>query len=167
MPVFPIDYLRFLISRRCSHSGLYPTLIEPNLTLEMQRIAWCCGFAVFAIISGILAWKTRSAAEAAPQEATDDPGEPGARTRDNLLWLLLPMGAAMQLSAVTSFITANVAAIPLLWILPLAVYLITLIIAFQFPRLAAAQHRFAVSDRDARGTWIYACRRKALRIRWS
>jgi spermidine synthase len=39
----------------------------------------------------------------------------------------------MQLSAVTSYITANIAAIPLLWILPLAVYLITLILAFQFP----------------------------------
>ena len=45
------------------------------------------------------------------------------------------MGAAMQLSAVTSYLTANIAAIPLLWILPLAVYLITLILAFQFPRL--------------------------------
>ena len=42
------------------------------------------------------------------------------------------MGAAMQLSAVTSYLTANVAAIPLLWILPLGVYLITLILAFQF-----------------------------------
>jgi SAM-dependent methyltransferase len=41
----------------------------------------------------------------------------------------------MQLSAVTSYLTANIAAIPLLWILPLAVYLITLIIAFQFPGL--------------------------------
>jgi spermidine synthase len=44
------------------------------------------------------------------------------------------MGAAMQLSAVTSYLTANIAAIPLLWILPLAVYLITIILAFQFPR---------------------------------
>jgi spermidine synthase len=45
------------------------------------------------------------------------------------------MGAAMQLSAVTSYLTQNIAAIPLLWILPLAVYLITIILAFQFPRL--------------------------------
>ena len=42
------------------------------------------------------------------------------------------MGAAMQLSAVTSYLTANVAAIPLLWVLPLGVYLLTLILAFQF-----------------------------------
>ena len=52
-----------------------------------------------------------------------------------LLWVLLPMGAAMQLSAVTSYLTANVAAIPLLWILPLAVYLLTIILAFEFPHL--------------------------------
>lgn len=44
------------------------------------------------------------------------------------------MAAAMQLSAVTSHITSNIAAIPLLWILPLAVYLITFILAFEFPR---------------------------------
>ena len=45
------------------------------------------------------------------------------------------MAASMQLSAVTSHLTENIAAIPLLWILPLAVYLITLILAFQFPKL--------------------------------
>ncbi len=44
-------------------------------------------------------------------------------------------GRGQQLSAVTNYLTANVAAIPLLWILPLAVYLFTLILAFQFPRL--------------------------------
>ena len=133
-----IPYRLFALSNLASllALGIYPTLIEPNFTLKMQRIAWCCGFAVFVVISGALAWKTRSATEVAPQAAIDDARQAAARARDMLLWLLLPMGAAMQLSAVTSFITANVAAIPLLWILPLAVYLITLIIAFQFPRLA-------------------------------
>jgi protein-L-isoaspartate O-methyltransferase len=133
-----IPYRLFALSNLASllALGLYPTVIEPNLTLKMQRIAWCCGFAVFAIASGVLAWRTRTATEAEPQAGTGDPVKPAAGARDKLLWLLLPMGAAMQLSAVTSFITANVAAIPLLWILPLAVYLISLIIAFQFPRLA-------------------------------
>ncbi len=55
--------------------------------------------------------------------------------KQKLLWLLLPMGASMQLSAVTSYITANIAPIPLLWILPLGVYLVTIILAFEFPRL--------------------------------
>ena len=43
------------------------------------------------------------------------------------------MAAAMQLSAVTAHLTVNIAAIPLLWMLPLAVYLLTFILAFEFP----------------------------------
>src|SRR5579863_873151 len=114
----------------------YPALIEPRLTLHAQRITWCGGFALFALITGVLAWRARSAA-AFTSAQSDDAHEEGAPAApvQKLLWILLPMGAAMQLSAVTSYITANIAAIPLLWILPLAVYLLTIILAFEFPRL--------------------------------
>jgi hypothetical protein len=114
--------------------GLYPTLIEPNFTLHAQRAGWGFGFTAFALLSAFLAIRTRSAA-ASP--LTDEAGEasaPQAPLLHKVLWVLLPMGAAMQLSAVTSYLTANVAAIPLLWILPLGVYLLTIIVAFQFPR---------------------------------
>ena len=117
--------------------ALYPTLVEPLFTLKAQRLAWSCGFALFAAVSGILTWRMRSAvAEPAVQTGTPNDSEiPPAPASHKLLWVLLPMGAAMQLAAVTSYLTANVAAIPLLWILPLAVYLLTLILAFQFPGL--------------------------------
>ena len=49
------------------------------------------------------------------------------------LWFLLPMAAAMQLSAVTAHLTVNIAAIPLLWMLPLTAYLLSFILAFEFP----------------------------------
>jgi hypothetical protein len=111
--------------------ALYPSVIEPRFTLHAQRMAWCGGFIVFAILSGLLAAKTRSAAPSRAV-ADEDLSVPPAPRMHKLLWVLLPMGATMQLSAVTSYITANVAPIPLLWILPLAVYLITLILAFQF-----------------------------------
>jgi hypothetical protein len=117
--------------------GLYPIVVEPNLTLHAQRLAWCCGFMAFAILSGVLAVKARSAAAAPQAVAADDLSAPPAPLTHRVLWVLLPMGAAMQLSAVTSYLTANVAAIPLLWILPLGVYLLTIIIAFQFPRFRA------------------------------
>ncbi len=133
-----IPYRLFALSNLASllALGLYPTLIEPHFTLKTQRTAWCCGFALFALGSGILAWKTRSGtATAAATEADEEMERPGTPWRNKLLWVLLPMGAAMQLSAVTSYLTANVAAIPLLWILPLSVYLLTLIIAFQIPHL--------------------------------
>jgi hypothetical protein len=113
--------------------ALYPSVIEPRFTLHTQRVTWCAGFAVFAILSAVLAVKTRNAtAGFLPTTSEDNLSFSHSPRRDKLLWIVLPMGAAMQLSAVTSYLTANVAPIPLLWILPLAVYLITLILAFQF-----------------------------------
>jgi hypothetical protein len=118
--------------------ALYPSVIEPRFTLHAQRIAWCCGFAVFTILSAFLAVKTRSINAASPRAGHElDGGDndlsvPRSPRAHKVLWLVLPMGAAMQLSAVTSYLTANVAPIPLFWILPLAVYLITLVLAFQF-----------------------------------
>lgn len=133
-----IPYRLFALSNLASLLALavYPTLMEPRLTLAAQRITWCCGFAVFALITGELAWRARSAAASAPVQnvAALDEGAPAQQVQ-KLLWVLLPMGAAMQLSAVTSYITANIAAIPLLWILPLGVYLLSIILAFEFPRL--------------------------------
>jgi hypothetical protein len=116
--------------------ALYPTIVEPFLTLRFQRIVWCSGFAMFALLSGILTWKTqRSTLHDEHVEVQDESGVAPAPLAHKILWVLLPMGAAMQLAAVTSYLTANIAAIPLLWILPLAVYLLTLILAFQFPGL--------------------------------
>jgi len=133
-----IPYRLFALSNLASLLALacYPTLIEPHLTLKAQRVAWCCGFGAFAIVSAVLTWRTRSAVQVSLRHVTEDESSmPPAPLNHRLLWVLLPMGAAMQLSAVTSYLTQNIAAIPLLWILPLAVYLITLILAFQFPGL--------------------------------
>ena len=133
-----IPYRLFALSNLASLLALasYPTLLEPRLTLRAQRVAWCCGFAVFAVVSGMLAWRARTAEADLPHSESSDDGDsspvPFAR---KLLWVLLPMGAAMQLSAVTSYLTANVAAIPMLWVLPLGVYLLTIILAFEFPRV--------------------------------
>jgi SAM-dependent methyltransferase len=116
--------------------ALYPSLVEPDLTLHAQRFVWSAGFLVFAFISIGLTLKSRAQASAAAPAALQNESEaPPAPLAHKLLWVLLPMGAAMQLSTVTAYLTANVAAIPLLWILPLGVYLLTLILAFQF-RLA-------------------------------
>ncbi len=138
-----VPYWLFALSNFASllALGLYPTLIEPYLSLQQQRIGWALGFAVFALLFAFLTWKTRGATLPSSSPARDESGLPPTPLSHKLLWLLLPMGAAMQLSAVTSYLTANIAAIPLLWILPLAVYLITLILAFQFPQLA---HRWLV-----------------------
>lgn len=133
-----IPYRLYALSNLASLLALavYPTLIEPNLTLKTQRLAWSCSFAAFALLTAILTWTTRTTALHSFETNTAHEEELPAPRIHKLLWILLPMAASMQLSAVTSYLTANIAPIPLLWILPLAVYLITLILAFQFPALA-------------------------------
>jgi hypothetical protein len=114
---------------------LYPSLIETHLTLTQQRIGWGWGFALYCLLCAILAWRVRSTTGPPEHEAPPAGDLPRSSTRARILWFLLPAAAAMQLCAVTSHISQNIAAIPLLWILPLAVYLITFILAFEFPVL--------------------------------
>jgi hypothetical protein len=138
-----IPYRLFALSNLASllALALYPTLVEPYLTLHHQRVLWCSGFVVYVGLSLLLLRKTLARAAVAGGAgakiaASVDAGalRPAER-HTRLLWLLLPMGAGMQLSAVTSHLTENIAAIPLLWILPLAVYLLSLIVAFEYPKL--------------------------------
>jgi hypothetical protein len=132
----PIPYRLFALSNLASlvALGSYPALIEPNFTLHTQRAAWFFGFLLFVALAGPLTLRARAAAQPSAASSASSP-LPAAPFVHKLLWLLLPMGAAMQLSAVTSYITANIAPIPLLWILPLGVYLLTIILAFEFPDL--------------------------------
>jgi hypothetical protein len=110
---------------------LYPTVVEPNLSLRTQRSIWVAGFVVYAILCAGLAWRRHAADAAGPADADAD--APPAPMRSRMLWFLLPMVAAVQLSAVTSHLTSNIAAIPLLWMLPLGAYLLSFIVAFEFP----------------------------------
>ena len=97
---------------------LYPSLVEPRVTLHAQRIGWCGGFAMFALLSALLAVKTRSEPRFRKPIVEEDPPAPPSSGRDKVLWVALPMGAAMQLCAVTGYVTANIAPIPVLSILP-------------------------------------------------
>jgi hypothetical protein len=129
-----IPYRFFALSNAGSLLALiaYPFAVEPSLTLRLQRTLWCLGFLVYAVLCALLTRPVKNAAvqsSSPPQDSTI----PRTGTIIRWLWFLLPMAAAMQLSAVTAHITVNIAAIPLLWMLPLAVYLLTFILAFEFP----------------------------------
>ena len=112
---------------------LYPTAIEPHLALSAQRKLWGIGFAWYAVFCALIAWRVRLGSAKSRAEPEDGADEPRSSVRDRLLWFLLPAGAAMQLCAVTSHLSQNIAAIPLLWVLPLGVYLLTFIVAFETP----------------------------------
>jgi hypothetical protein len=114
---------------------LYPTVIEPHLSLRMQRGWWMTGFEGYAMLSAIIAWRVQRTSSRTEAEAPSAGHTQKSPIRARLLWFFLPAGAAMQLCAVTSHLSQNIAAIPLLWVLPLGVYLLTFIIAFEAPPL--------------------------------
>ncbi len=130
-----IPYRLFALSNAGSLLALiaYPFLVEPYFTLKLQRTLWSLGFLVYALLCAVLS--PRTSASTPTVEAQQEPTAPPAPVAAKWLWFLLPMAAAMQLSAVTAHITVNIAAIPLLWMLPLAVYLLTFILAFEFPNV--------------------------------
>jgi len=110
----------------------YPSLIEPQLSLHAQRIVWRSAFAVYAVICMTIAARNRQATPVQDAQPDAEPA-PSSSFRLRLLWFVLPAVAAMQLCSVTEYLTQNVAAIPLLWVIPLAVYLVSFIVAFELP----------------------------------
>jgi SAM-dependent methyltransferase len=131
----PVWFRLFALSNTGSLLALlaYPVLVEPHLALRLQRGAWAFGFCLFVALSWLLLrGQHASPTSVASPSPAEDSADASPRSH-RWLWFLLPMAAAMQLSAVTAHITINIAAIPLLWVLPLAVYLITFILAFDRP----------------------------------
>jgi SAM-dependent methyltransferase len=106
----------------------YPWPVERYLTLHQQSLTWSVAYGAFMMLCGFTA--LRSGAEAAVAvEAQAPAAKPAAR--QYALWLLLPACASLLLLAVTNHISQNVAAIPLLWVLPLALYLLSFILCFE------------------------------------
>ncbi len=122
----------------------YPFLFEPNFTRRQQALMWSAGLVVFVLLCAWcarLAWKhaapaneTKPASEANP--TTSGAGEqiPSPSGASQLLWVLLPACASVLLVATTNKLCQDVAVIPFLWVLPLAIYLVTFILCFDHPR---------------------------------
>src|SRR5580658_7908394 len=120
-------YRLFALSNFSSLLALasYPLLIEPHLTMKQQTGWWSGGFLIFAVFCGAIAWQGRR------RLVTAEPEKAALAGRPEPFWFLLALGGGMMLTAVTSHMSANIAAIPLLWLPPLALYLLTFILAFQ------------------------------------
>jgi len=110
----------------------YPAVVEPYFSLHEQTVAWSIGFLIFAVVCGTISFggtgKDQPAPDTSPTPATPETQEPPPMNR--ALWLLTAACGSLLLSAVTSHLSLNIAAIPLLWVIPLTVYLLTFVIAF-------------------------------------
>ncbi len=116
----------------------YPLLVEPNLPLARQSQAWAWGYALVAGLIAICAaamWRPSrdpvNGPAALPAAGRDraDPAAPiglGARA----WWVLLAAIPSSLMLGVTTYITTDLAAVPLMWVLPLAIYLLTFVLVF-------------------------------------
>ena len=108
----------------------YPILIEPRFTLHGQIVVWSLGFGIFTILCGVIHWRGRRLFRSAPSQETTTDLESSPRVTDRVLWMLLAACGSLLLCAVTNYLSQNVAAVPLLWIMPLSVYLLSFVMAF-------------------------------------
>ncbi len=131
----------------------YPVLIEPYFTTRHQAITWSVAYAAFALCCATIAFRQRTTlgplshgchserSEESLRSAhrTDKPDHQHSTSQPHLspsaplqlLWVALAADAAALLLAITNHLSQNVAAVPMLWIIPLAIYLFTLILTFE------------------------------------
>jgi hypothetical protein len=116
----------------------YPFVVEPNLSLPWQGWLWSLGYLAFAGLAGFVTLRLiRTPAEVTAVQAVTADQSPAAR--DVLLWLVLSACASILLLAITGYLTQQVAVIPFLWVLPLAIYLLTFVLAFSGERAYSRQ----------------------------
>ncbi len=133
--IYPdLSYARlYALSNTGSLLGLlaYPVLIEPTLILRQQGWAWAGGFLIFSLIVGALSYRMRGIGTSLSDNVSVNHA-PSASLR--VLWMILSGMASLFLLSVTNQVSQEVAVIPFLWILPLAIYLLSFILAFSNER---------------------------------
>ncbi len=133
-----IPWRLFALSNAASLAALltYPVLVEPVLSVPQQAWVWTGVYGLFLVLAGLVAWKF-AAVETTVETAEEAPAvPPGLALR--ALWVALAACASILLLGITTHMTQDVAAIPFLWVIPLAVYLLTFILCFETSK---AYHR--------------------------
>ncbi|MGR8999695.1 MAG: spermidine synthase, partial [Gammaproteobacteria bacterium] len=107
----------------------YPFLLEPAIGVANQKTYWSIGYLILSmLIAGcaFVLWKTRentvSAQDSAPEEKIS--------LYRKLRWLALAFVPSSLLLGLTNFISTDIASVPLLWIIPLTLYLLSFVIVF-------------------------------------
>jgi len=125
-------YVLYAASNLGSFAALfaYPVIIEPWLTLGMQTRVWSAGFAILAVLAAIaplFVEEANSAPVARSKPLDDFASGLGERVR----WVVLAGIPSGLVVAVTAHITTDIAAAPFLWVVPLAIYLLTFVAIFR------------------------------------
>lgn len=136
-----IPYRLFALSNFGSMLALlsYPFAVEPRFALSIQAKTWSVAYAAFALICALAAWKSSQPAglfdRSRSEEDADEPEALKPGWAPMLFWVALAACASTLLLATTTLLTQNIAPIPLLWVVPLSIYLLSFILCFESSRL--------------------------------
>lgn len=130
-------YALYAASNIGSFGGLiaYPLIVEPNLALNNQSTVWSIGYGLVFVIVLVCAFRLPRASMSAPTEHHATSPKPSRRRV--LHWIALATVPSGLMLATTTFLTTDIVAVPMLWVLPLGLYLLSFTVAFATPRLAA------------------------------
>ncbi len=130
-------YFLFSLSNLGSFTALvlYPLAVEPFLTLREQADYWRFGYVVLALVCLILALYPGKRSVGAASGAVLPPTAPAkvdSRPPGNekLRWVMLALAPSSLMLSVTTYLTTDIASIPLLWVIPLSLYLLTFTLVF-------------------------------------
>lgn len=127
-----LPYRLYALSNGASLVALlsYPFIVEPLLGSRAQAYLWSALYGCFAVLCAAVAWRTVSEyAAIAPRDFAEAPRPPRV-----LLWIALAFCPSALLLAITNHLSQNIAPIPLLWVVPLAAYLLSLVLCFDRDR---------------------------------
>jgi hypothetical protein len=128
-------YFLYALSNAGSLLGLltYPIWFEPKLGTEWQSKLWGAGFALFVFVCGTCAWLIfqRAAYAAGGNGPRSSAAGNYPAPAQWCLWFILSALGSVMLLATTNWLTQDVAPVPLLWVLPLSIYLLTFILTFK------------------------------------
>lgn len=136
-----VPYRLFALSNFASLLALlgFPILFEPSFTLPELGWAWSVLYASFVVCCAATAWASLRASAALDGETMATAAEsnwhaPPPSLAMQLRWLVLAGMGSVMLLAVTNHVTQNIASVPFLWVVPLALYLLTFVLTFDHPR---------------------------------
>lgn len=166
-------YRLYALSNAGSLAALlsYPFLFEPNLGVADQGIVWASLFIIFALLcawSGLASLRSIAKASAGlignelPATEPDSPSDAAPRRSrriEQFFWLALPASASVALLAITNHLCQDILSVPLLWIAPMVVYLLSFILTFDSDRWYRRDVWLpigAIASFAAPSTWLHA-----------
>lgn len=117
----------------------YPVVLEPYFTLRMQSRIWTVLYAALVLLIAVTCFFLKTTDQKTAEETESVLPAEKLTARRRLRWLLLAFAPSSLMLGVTNYITTDIASVPLLWIIPLALYLLTMVLAFSRKKFFSAR----------------------------